>query len=211
MKRKATSLLLSLTLIMPAPCSPPTPAMTSVSLPSTSASAPQLYGHISRCDPLCPGRQLGLSHIQLIQLKRKPPHYTPLRSKFSLTPPAGDYDSSGHSYAASAISKGGQTYLPLVFVCEQFGLSYSYLFAEPADVCRIKDANAVLTDSQCAPPPTTLESRYNEYVKAFPSGLALPVAQHRSNDTARHLSLGDCPQTSCSICSLHAASPAASS
>lgn len=75
------------------------------------------------------------------------------------------YDGNGTYYNVTPVSRSGQVYVPLDFVCGQYGLSWSYIDGgEYGDVCRIKDSGAVLTDSQflTAAKPLMV-SRYNAY------------------------------------------------
>lgn len=59
------------------------------------------------------------------------------------------YDNNDNYYDTSAIQRNGQVYVPVGFVCSQFGLSYSIIEGSGyGDVCRIKDGSYILTDSQ---------------------------------------------------------------
>ncbi len=78
------------------------------------------------------------------------------------------YDSNNTYYTASAIMRGGVVYVPVDFVCRQFGLSWSYIRGNGyGDLCRITDGTASLSDvlfmNAAAP---LMSSRYNEYVGA---------------------------------------------
>lgn len=76
------------------------------------------------------------------------------------------YDSDDNYYTSSAIMRGGQVYVPVDFVCRQFGLSWSYIRGNGyGDVCRITDGSAALTDQQfLSAAQPLMASRYNEYV-----------------------------------------------
>ncbi len=59
------------------------------------------------------------------------------------------YDNDDNYYDTSAIQRNGQVYVPVGFVCSQFGLSYSIIEGVGyGNVCRIKDSSYILTDSQ---------------------------------------------------------------
>lgn len=75
------------------------------------------------------------------------------------------YDGNGNYYATSAIARGASVYVPVDFVCRQFGLSWSYIRGTGSgDVCRITDGTAALTDSQfLAAARPLMASRYSEY------------------------------------------------
>ena len=75
------------------------------------------------------------------------------------------YDSENNFYTSSAIMLGSTVYVPVDFVCRQFGLSWSYIRGSGyGDVCRITNGAASLTDSQfLAAARPLMASRYNEY------------------------------------------------
>lgn len=57
-------------------------------------------------------------------------------------------DGSGNVYASAALLRNGQVYVPVSFVCGQFGLSWSYIYGTGnGDLCRIKDGSEWLSDS----------------------------------------------------------------
>ncbi len=58
------------------------------------------------------------------------------------------YDNQDNYYSTSAIMRGSTVYVPLDFVCRQFGLSWSYIKGNGyGDVCRITDGSQALSDS----------------------------------------------------------------
>ena len=78
------------------------------------------------------------------------------------------YDEDNNYYTSSAISRGGSVYVPVNFVCRQFGLSWSYIRGSTyGDVCRIRDGSARFTDEQfmVAARPMMI-SRYDEYINS---------------------------------------------
>lgn len=91
------------------------------------------------------------------------------------------YDSYNNYYSASAIFRSGQVYVPLAFVCSNFGLSYSYITSgKYGDVVRVKDSSVVLSDSYFMSAASSLmESRYNAYkgISSSPSP-SVPVTQN---------------------------------
>ena len=78
------------------------------------------------------------------------------------------YDSAGSYYSTSAVMMGSVVYVPVDFVCRQFGLSWSYIAGSGyGDVCRLTDGSAYLTDDlfvRAARP--LMESRYNEFMNS---------------------------------------------
>lgn len=78
------------------------------------------------------------------------------------------YDGTGQYYSASATTIGGQIYVPVDFVCTQFGLSWSYIEGTGyGDVCRIKDGNVILDDAAFLSAASELmQRRYEEYQTA---------------------------------------------
>lgn len=82
------------------------------------------------------------------------------------------YDAQNHSYAVTATYLNGMTYVPVGFVCSQFGLSFSYIEGTTyGDVCRITDSSAVLTDSQFFEAASgQMQTKYNAYKSATSPG-----------------------------------------
>ena len=83
------------------------------------------------------------------------------------------WDSSDRYYSTSAVMRGSTVYVPLDFVCRQFGLSWSYIRGSGyGDVCRITDGGAALSDAlflRAAQP--LMASRYAEYTgSSLPTG-----------------------------------------
>lgn len=75
------------------------------------------------------------------------------------------YDSSNNFYSASAVFRSGQVYLPAVFICSQFGLTYSYITgSDYGDLVRVKDSTAVLDDSVfLSAAENQMETQYKTY------------------------------------------------
>ena len=110
------------------------------------------------------------------------------------------YDGNGTYYNITPVSRGGQIYVPLDFICGQYGLTWSYIDGgEYGDVCRIKDGSVFLTDDQflTAAKPLMV-SRYNAYVGNSGGNWAAaarpptPAASSTSASSA-------CPLLRCSI------------
>ena len=84
------------------------------------------------------------------------------------------YDSENSYYSTSAVMRGSTVYVPVDFVCRQFGLSWSYIRGSGyGDVCRITDSSEVLTDElfmRAARP--LIQGRYEEYINSglYPGG-----------------------------------------
>lgn len=74
------------------------------------------------------------------------------------------YDQDSVSYSYRAITRNSKAYVPISFVCSYFGLTYSYLQAEPAPVIRIKSKSAVLSDGVFLNAAAQLmQYRYSQY------------------------------------------------
>lgn len=75
------------------------------------------------------------------------------------------YDSNNNYYTSSAIMRGGTVYVPVDFVCRQFGLSWSYIRGDGyGDVCRITDgSNSLSNEIFMTAARPLMVSRYNEY------------------------------------------------
>jgi hypothetical protein len=75
------------------------------------------------------------------------------------------YDSSENPYSVSATLKNGQVYVPVAWVCNYFGLYYSYIPGDGyGDIIRIKNGGEVLTDSQFLNAASSImRTHYNEY------------------------------------------------
>lgn len=80
------------------------------------------------------------------------------------------YNGSGEYYSTSAISLNGQIYVSVAFVCKEFGLTWSYIYGTGfGDICRIKDGNVILSDSQfLSAAGSLMETRYNAYTGSTP-------------------------------------------
>ena len=75
------------------------------------------------------------------------------------------YDDADNYYSTSAIMLGSTVYVPVDFVCRQFGLSWSYIRGSGyGDVCRITDGSQALSDSMFISAARPLmATRYREY------------------------------------------------
>lgn len=76
------------------------------------------------------------------------------------------YDGQGNYYNVTPIWRGGAVYVPVDFVCQQYGLAWSYIQGNGyGDVLRIVDSDVHLTDAQFLTAAKQLmSSRYNAYV-----------------------------------------------
>ena len=106
------------------------------------------------------------------------------------------YDSSDNYYNTSAIRRNGQVYVPVSFVCSQFGFSYSIIEGVGyGDVCRIKDSSYTLSDSQfLSAAESLMRSLYEQYSGG---GISAPgstdVAQPGDMDDPVYLSFQGLP------------------
>ena len=75
------------------------------------------------------------------------------------------YDETGRHYSAQAILRGGQTYVPVYFVCQLFGLNCSYVNGLGyGDILRITNGGEKLTDAQfLSAAETLMKERLNAY------------------------------------------------
>lgn len=76
------------------------------------------------------------------------------------------YDGANITYNFSAIMRNGVVYLPLGFICDQFGLSYNYITGGGyGNIIRIKNGQEILSDSQFTDAARSLmRSRYTAYI-----------------------------------------------
>lgn len=108
------------------------------------------------------------------------------------------YDSSDNYYNTSAIRRNGQVYVPVSFVCSQFGFSYSIIEGVGyGDVCRIKDSSYTLSDSQfLSAAESLMRSLYEQYSGG---GISAPgstdVAQPGDMDDPVYLSFQGLPSS----------------
>ncbi len=75
-------------------------------------------------------------------------------------------------YYVSGVTVGGQPYVPVSFVCEQFGLNWSYVTGTGSgDICRIKDSNVVLSDAVfLSAASQMMANRYAAYISGTTGG-----------------------------------------
>lgn len=84
--------------------------------------------------------------------------------------------SDGQVYNFKIITKGGKVYLPAQYMCEQFGLTYSYIPSSGSGaICRMTDDTVILDDEKFIPAATTqLQARYDAYVASLNSPVVTP-------------------------------------
>jgi len=84
------------------------------------------------------------------------------------------YDGNNKYYSAQGYLVNGVAYVPVAFVCTQFGLNWSYIEGSGyGDICRIKDAAVILPDSQfLSAASDMMASRYKAYEAARNPGAA---------------------------------------
>ncbi|MEM5767367.1 MAG: polysaccharide deacetylase family protein [Bacillota bacterium] len=90
---------------------------------------------------------------------------------FELTT-GNSYDSAETTYSVSATLKNGQVYVPVGWMCDYFGLSYSPIPGNGnGDVMRIKNGSQYLTDAVfLEAASSSMRTQYNEYYgKSDPS------------------------------------------
>lgn len=82
------------------------------------------------------------------------------------------YDANGNNYEIGAIIRGGVVHVPVGFISYLFGLDCSYIDGgEHGDVCRIKDGNQRMTDSQFIEIAGTLMATYyDSYIRSQNQG-----------------------------------------
>jgi hypothetical protein len=86
------------------------------------------------------------------------------------------YDSDNVNYSSRGYLRNGAAYVPVSFVCAQFGLSWSYISGTGyGDICRIKDSAVVLSDSQfLSAASSMMKSKYQSYKNALNPNTAMP-------------------------------------
>lgn len=95
-------------------------------------------------------------------------------------------DASDNYYSASGALSNGVAYVPVSFVCAQFGLNWSYISGSGCgSICRIRNAGAVLSDAQfLAAAYSQMTAKYTAYMSAVnpvaPPSL-LKTADQREN------------------------------
>lgn len=88
------------------------------------------------------------------------------------------YDKQGNFYSGYAIERGGVVFFPLRLVCQYFGLTWSYCETDTIPLIRVKNENAIFTDSEFIYVAERLMSdRYSEYTRtaAPPTDPATPT------------------------------------
>lgn len=75
------------------------------------------------------------------------------------------YDKDDNHFNVSGYSRNGVPYVPIGFVCQAFGLGWSYIAGNGyGDICRIKDGSAVLQDAQfLSAASDMMKTRYTNY------------------------------------------------
>lgn len=78
-------------------------------------------------------------------------------------------DKDGVEYAATAIYRNGQVYVPAQFICSMFGLNASYIEGVGyGDICRITDGSEMLGDELFLSAATNqMRTRYNAYMASI--------------------------------------------
>lgn len=81
------------------------------------------------------------------------------------------YDQDGNYFSEQAVLRNGQVYLPVGFICSQFGLSYSYIPGTGhGNIVRIVNGSAVLSDERFIYAASVLmDNNYNAYMGVTPA------------------------------------------
>lgn len=86
------------------------------------------------------------------------------------------YDQTGKTFNSRAIARNSKIYLPVSFICDYFGLTYSYLNTQIAPLIRVKNESAVLSDKIFIDAASSLmQLRLNEYNKTLTEQPPLPT------------------------------------
>ncbi|MDD4715159.1 MAG: hypothetical protein PHT34_01210 [Oscillospiraceae bacterium] len=93
---------------------------------------------------------------------------------------AGNCRDLEKTYSAKALVRNGITYLPAYFVCNYFGLDYSYLSTDLGPLIRIKNSDAVLSDYAFVKAATQL---MQQYLREYQNGRS-PVTEAAPPPTA---------------------------
>lgn len=93
------------------------------------------------------------------------------------------YDGDDNYYATSTVKKNGQVYVSVPFVCNFFGLNWSYIKGIGyGDILRITDSDSYLSDSEfIVAAASIMQPRYESYISSLtpspsPSPSALPAS-----------------------------------
>lgn len=90
----------------------------------------------------------------------------------------------GTYYSVTAKQKGGVVYLPVAFVCNYFGLTYSILDTDWVPLVRVCSASAVLSDRQFVDAASSLmAARYNAYVQSKKTPVTPPQKDEKADTT----------------------------
>ena len=113
------------------------------------------------------------------------------------------YDQDGITYSYRTITRNSKTYIPISFVCSFFNLTYSFIRADLAPIIRIKNSNAVLSDSVFATAATQLmQYRLNQYSSSqtTPVTSVIPTPSSTANvgksNVRVYLAFDGCPTDS---------------
>lgn len=108
------------------------------------------------------------------------------------------YDAYDNFYSASALALYGTIYVPVSFVCQMFGLNWSYIDGNSyGSIVRIK-SSAILSDDQfLSAARQTMQSIYNSYYgigeQATPSPSPTPTPEINRSDTTVYLCFAGLP------------------
>jgi hypothetical protein len=106
------------------------------------------------------------------------------------------YDGKDNYYSSKGILLNGVAYVPVGFVCSQFGLNWNFIYGESyGSVCRIKDGAAILTDSQfMSAAAAQMQTKYNAYVSAMnPVTTSAPTSKQPAGASTVYLSFQGLP------------------
>ena len=100
------------------------------------------------------------------------------------------YDGNGTYYNVTPISRGGQVYVPLDFICGQSGLNWSYINSSTSfiHVRRLSDANVILPTHPLPPPASPRPAGIPERLSTSRFGRSLtPRSANPTRASARSM------------------------
>lgn len=106
---------------------------------------------------------------------------------FNLTT-AQVFDGNGNYYVTTIVRKNGVAYVPVPFVCNFFGLSWSYIEGIGyGDILRITNSSSNMTDSEFVQAASSvMQPRYESYIQSLNTNSDPNKGNESSSDTESH-------------------------
>ena len=106
---------------------------------------------------------------------------------FNLTT-AQVFDGDGNYYVTTIVRKNGVAYVPVPFVCNFFGLSWSYIEGIGyGDILRITNSSSYMSDSEFIQAASSvMQPRYESYIQSLGSGSATGSGNGSTTNSNSH-------------------------